>query len=291
MQALARAQRISKHPRSERHGPLSAFTLVELLVVIAIIALLAALLLPALSKARFEGQNAVCRSNLRQLSMAITLYASSYDVYPPWSAWDSSDGQIGVDWMYLLDATKILPRQSKVYQCPMYQGVDMLVMSQQGATSTFHLTPHDSPSYGYNQTGVGGVYSPFGLGGWARTWNGKSLFNVTELTKENEIKQPSNMVAYADYAARTTTRSRPVIILDGLQNIAPIADFLMTAFQNYTPYQSQPTFRKHHGWFNKAFCDNHIEFENFNRFRTIDDDYLRQFNKDNEPHRSTWMGP
>jgi len=70
----------------------SGFTLIELLVVIAIIGILAAILLPALSRARESARRSTCMNNLKQMGLIFNMYANEWDgLFPPIRIWNCDD--------------------------------------------------------------------------------------------------------------------------------------------------------------------------------------------------------
>lgn len=254
------------------------FSLIELLVVIAVIAILAALLLPALSKAKDSAKTTQCKSNVRQLGIAIQLYSADSDGFPY-----SSDSRTSSAWFTSI--ATFYNSNFALMQCPTFKG-------SRSATEalSFSITPpgYRPPvdltipnqvigvSYGYNGYGISAADQ------W--TWGSRGCLGLGQLAvsepfpprvKGYSLVNPANLVVIADSMPLPYPGSKYAYIYPYMLALNTV---------------DMPPKDRHAGMDNVVFADAHAETIPHKKLIANNETNRRRWNVDHEPHNELTFG-
>ncbi|MBK7404355.1 MAG: DUF1559 domain-containing protein [Phycisphaerales bacterium] len=246
-----------------------AFTLIELLVVVAIIALLIAILLPALGKARDAARTVTCGSNLRQMGLGLTGYVHDTGFFP---AHHTYQGNPNYRLVWAPRVREYLGGMNEPFWCPV--NIKEAQWEPQWGFNNrnfekFGYAQGEVPrsaqkgifSYGYNDWGVREFTDPhLGLGGWAE-------HPVYGEVREARVVSPADMIAIADSKTDGNWDSAidPADTTDG----------------------EWPSPR-HGGGANTLWGDGHVVRETQRSLVEATPAARRRWNNDFEPHQEDW---
>jgi prepilin-type N-terminal cleavage/methylation domain-containing protein/prepilin-type processing-associated H-X9-DG protein len=263
----------------DRRPTEGGFTLVELLVVLTIIALLAALLIPALSHAKTKAKSIKCLNNARQLDLGVAQFVSDFHVYPLYMNPKFVEGgymEHHTTWVSALGKEVFTEGKSN----PTNRWFQKGIWDCPGASRPNSFPKQEGYlDYGYNAYGMGAASQPLGIG--ARIGPTGEGQKAWEPVPEMAVTAPSDTIALGDGFVGGNG-----VIRDGLSLLGRVPQG-----QEYLASTTR-SWARHGGKANVMFCDGHGASVGLDLlFRNTSDTALVLWNRDHQAHHEMLTQP